>query len=217
MLRSQAASEPTQLWVRKCYSSPTCWPGALSACIAEATCVAEATRVLRFLLLPSTPVAASSSRPWCVGTSTTQGGTWLLAAITALASSLAERCGPQRCAHEQTGPGSSRGCWEGPYLSCTSATVHRPMLPSRHAACECCAGVPTSLPGCPVLFEKGEQRRACQRKHQRPITDPPTHHAFLQEGEGVLPEAWKQQVPLYPELERLVVELLRWGEAGLGG
>ncbi|KAL4424390.1 hypothetical protein ABPG77_005633 [Micractinium sp. CCAP 211/92] len=28
------------------------------------------------------------------------------------------------------------------------------------------------------------------------------------EGEGVLPEAWKQQVPLYPELERLVDELL---------
>lgn len=91
------------------------------------------------------------------------------------------------------------------------------MLPSRHAACERCAGVPTSRPGCPVLFEKGEQRRACQRKHQRPITDAPTHHAFLQEGEGVLPEAWKQQVPLYPELERLVDELLRWGEAGLGG
>ncbi|KAL4447697.1 hypothetical protein ABPG75_004916 [Micractinium tetrahymenae] len=33
------------------------------------------------------------------------------------------------------------------------------------------------------------------------------------EGEGALPEAWKQQVPLYPELERLVDELISRREA----
>lgn len=150
--------------------------------------------------LPLLEGGAHPLGPSSAATSTTCGATWWSPATTARASCLAARCGPLRCVAAAPALLRSSRLLPGP----VSTGQRRSRAPRERSFRRC---APASLRSSRTCHEAGAHA--------------PTHPALpAQEGEGALSQAWKQQVPVYPELERLVDELLRWGEAwgeaGLG-